>query len=49
VTVSEPKAAIRVPAGTVVSVKAVNAKGLESWDAARVTVTAPRPKSTAGR
>jgi hypothetical protein len=38
VTVTEAKATIPVPVGTVVSVKAVNAKGLESWDAARVTV-----------
>ena len=38
ITVTEPKAAVQAPAGTIVSVKAVNAKGLESWDAARVKV-----------
>ena len=39
VTVAVPRAALRgLPAGTVVSVKAVNARGLDSWDAARVTI-----------
>ncbi len=42
VTVAEPKVVLQIPAGTVVSVKAINAKGLESWDAARVTVGKPR-------
>jgi hypothetical protein len=40
VTVTQPRAVLQVPAGTVVSVKAVNARGLESWDAARVMVGA---------
>ena len=39
VTVTQPRATIQnVEPGTVVSVKAVNAKGLEGWDWARVTV-----------
>ena len=38
VTVTEPKAVLQVPAGTTVSVKAVNARGLESWDAAKIKV-----------
>ena len=38
ITVRNPAARVKAPAGTVVSVKAVNAKGLEGWDWARVTV-----------
>jgi hypothetical protein len=37
-TVRNPTARLKVPAGSVVSVKAVNAKGLEGWDWARVIV-----------
>jgi hypothetical protein len=36
--VKEPAAAIKAPAGTVISVKAVNEKGLEGWDWARITI-----------
>jgi hypothetical protein len=36
--VSRPTAAIKVPPGTTVAVKAVNQRGLEGWDWARVTV-----------
>ncbi|GLC24820.1 M28 family peptidase [Roseisolibacter agri] len=35
-TVSGPEARLRIPAGHVVSVRAVNARGLEGWDWARV-------------
>jgi Tol biopolymer transport system component len=43
VTVTVPRATVpRLAPGTVVSVTAVNTRGLESWDAARVTVGAPR-------
>src|SRR5690606_25453582 len=38
VRVSEPRAAVPASAGTVISVKAVNSRGLESWDWARVIV-----------
>ena len=39
VTVTEPRARLEgVPAGSVVAVKAVNARGMESWDWARVVV-----------
>jgi hypothetical protein len=37
-TVRKPAATIKVPAGSVISVKAVNARGLQGWDWARVTV-----------
>jgi hypothetical protein len=37
-TVAKPSATVKVAPGTVVSVKAVNAKGLTGWDWARVTV-----------
>lgn len=37
-TVKNPSATIEGPPGTVVSVKALNAKGLEGWDWARVTI-----------
>jgi hypothetical protein len=37
-TVQNPSATIQAPPGTVVSVKAVNARGLEGWDWARVTI-----------
>jgi len=37
-TVIQPRAVLPVTAGTTVSVKAVNARGLESWDAARIRV-----------
>jgi hypothetical protein len=38
-TVTQPRATIQnIEPGTVVSVKAVNAKGLEGWDWAKVTV-----------
>jgi Tol biopolymer transport system component len=41
VTVTEPRATLpSLPAGTVVSVKAVNAKGLEGWDWARARIDA---------
>jgi hypothetical protein len=41
VTVTEPRATLQnVEAGTVVQVKGVNARGLEGWDWARVTVGA---------
>ena len=36
----------RVPPGTIVSVKAVNARGLEGWDWARVTVPGREPEHT---
>ena len=37
--VTEPHAALpQVAPGTVVSVKAVNARGLEGWDWARITI-----------
>jgi Tol biopolymer transport system component len=39
VTVKSPRAQLAaVPSGTVIAVKAINAKGLEGWDWARVTV-----------
>jgi len=38
IRVTKPAASIKVPAGTTVSVKAVNQRGLEGWDSARVTV-----------
>jgi hypothetical protein len=38
VRVTKPAATIRVPAGTIVSVKALNSKGLEGWDWASVVV-----------
>jgi hypothetical protein len=38
ITVKKPAAVVRAPAGSVVSVKAVNAKGLEGWDWARVII-----------
>jgi hypothetical protein len=43
-TVTQPSAALRnVAPGSVIAVKAVNARGLEGWDWARVTVaSAPR-------
>jgi hypothetical protein len=42
VTVTAPRATLRgVAHGSVVSVKAVNARGLESWDVAKVTVGGP--------
>jgi hypothetical protein len=37
-TVKNPAATVKVPAGSIVSVKAVNAKGLEGWDWARVRI-----------
>lgn len=41
IKVSAPRVSLKnVPPGTVVSVKAVNARGLEGWDWARVTVKA---------
>lgn len=46
--VTTPRVSLpNVAPGTVVSVKAVNARGLESWDWARVTVVAPA--TTSGR
>jgi hypothetical protein len=43
VSVIQPRATVpHVARGTVVSVKAVNARGLEGWDWARITVGAPR-------
>ena len=42
VTVTEPRATLsNIEPGTVVQVKGVNARGLEGWDWARVTVGAP--------
>ena len=42
VTVTQPQATLpQVAAGTVVSVKAVNARGLEGWDWAKTTVGEP--------
>ncbi len=38
IRVTRPAASIKVDAGTVVSVKAINQRGLEGWDWARVTV-----------
>ena len=38
IRVAKPAATIKAPAGTVVSVKAVNQKGLEGWDWARVSL-----------
>lgn len=41
IKVSAPRVSLKnIPPGTVVSVKAVNARGLEGWDWARVTVKA---------
>jgi hypothetical protein len=41
-TVTQPRAVVpQLAAGTVVSVKAVNARGLESWDWAKTTVGEP--------
>ncbi|MGB2718074.1 MAG: M20/M25/M40 family metallo-hydrolase [Vicinamibacterales bacterium] len=37
-TMKSPSATVQGPPGTVVSVKAVNARGLEGWDWARVTI-----------
>jgi Tol biopolymer transport system component len=37
-TVRNPSATVQAPRGTIVSVKAVNARGLEGWDWARVTL-----------
>ena len=37
-TVKNPAATVKVPAGSIVSVKAVHAKGLEGWDWARVRI-----------
>jgi hypothetical protein len=36
--VTKPAASVRVAPGTIVSVKAVNQRGLEGWDWARTTV-----------
>jgi peptidase M28-like protein len=41
-TVKNPSATVQAPPGTVVSVKAVNARGLEGWDWGRVTVEGRR-------
>jgi hypothetical protein len=42
VTVTQPRATLaQIAAGTVVSVKAVNARGLEGWDWAKTTVGEP--------
>jgi hypothetical protein len=39
ISVNEPRARLRnVSPGTVVAVRAVNQRGLESWDAARITI-----------
>ena len=37
-TVTTPAASVEAPAGAVVSVRAVNDQGLESWDAAAITI-----------
>jgi hypothetical protein len=43
-TVRTPSVTLTAVApGTVVSVKAVNARGLEGWDWARLTIGAPTP------
>jgi hypothetical protein len=50
VAVAVPKATLpNVAPGTVVAVRAVNARGLESWDAARTTIEARPPAPTAQR
>ena len=36
--VAKPAASVRAPRGTVVSVKAINARGLEGWDWARIAI-----------
>src|SRR4029453_756969 len=36
--VTKPTASIKVPTGTTIAVKAINQRGLEGWDWARVTV-----------
>jgi hypothetical protein len=47
IVVTQPRAMLpSIAAGTVVSVKAVNARGLEGWDWAKVVVGAPAPTST---
>jgi hypothetical protein len=46
-TVTQPRAVLpQIAAGTIVSVKAVNALGLEGWDWARATVPASKTTST---
>jgi hypothetical protein len=46
-TVTQPHAALtQVAPGTIVSVKAVNARGLEGWDWAKVSIAAAKPTST---
>jgi hypothetical protein len=45
--VAQPRVSLpSIAAGSVVSVKAVNARGLEGWDWARVTLGTPSPTST---
>jgi hypothetical protein len=47
ITVTEPRATLpQIAPGSVVSVKAVNARGLEGWDWAKVTIPAAGPTST---
>jgi Peptidase family M28/WD40-like Beta Propeller Repeat len=47
VTVTQPRAVLpEIAPGTIVSVKAVNARGLEGWDWARVTLAQGAPTST---
>jgi hypothetical protein len=47
VVVSQPRVTMaQVPPGTIVSVKAVNARGLEGWDWARATIPDAGPTST---
>jgi hypothetical protein len=47
IVVTQPRATLpSIAAGSVVSVKAVNARGLEGWDWAKVVLGAPAPTST---
>ena len=47
VTVTQPRATLpQIAPGSVVSVKAVNARGLEGWDWARTTIPASKTTST---
>lgn len=45
ITVTQPHASLQVPRGSVVSVKAVNTRGLEGWDWARIVVGTPHARS----
>jgi hypothetical protein len=45
-TVTQARATLQMPPGTVISVKAVSAGGLEGWDWARVRVAGGSPSTT---